>query len=184
MKSVLILHDLGGYTGIQWEQWLHDELLKRGFIVTMPSLSNAEYPDRNVWLEEVEQTMLTIDTENLIIVGHSIGVEVGLDYIEQSVIPIQALISVSGFTSDFGEQRYSHFLQQKAVDFSKVKTKLKQAVVLYGDDDRYVPLAAFQQLAADLGVAPLVIHGGGHLNTENGYTTFPKVLSLVEQLAI
>lgn len=184
MKNVLLLHDLGGYTGIQWEQWLHDELLKHGFIVTMPSLTNAEYPDRKVWLEELEQTMLTIDTEHLIIVGHSIGVALALDYIEQSLLPVEALVSVAGFTSDYGELRYSYFLRQKNVDFSKVKSKLKRAVVVYGDDDRYVPLLALQQLAADLGVPPIIIHGGGHLNTENGYTTFPKVLSIVEQLAV
>lgn len=180
--TILILHGIGGHAGIHWQQWLHDELEKRGHQVIMPNLSDSDHPDRQQWLSEVKQAAKGIDTGGLIIVGHSLGVTSALDFIEQSPTPVAGLVSVSGFAVDYGAELNSYFLKEKTVDLGKLHARLDQAVIFYGDDDPYVTQEALKQLADGLGVTPIVIHEGGHLNTERGYTSFPQLLDAIERL--
>lgn len=180
--TILILHGIGGHAGIHWEQWLHDELTKRGYRVIMPDLSDSDHPDRSVWFDEVTKAVQGVDVTNLVIVGHSLGATAALDFIEQSKIPVYGLVSASGFAVDYGAELNSYFLRGRSVDFEKVHSLLGKAVVFYGDDDPYVTQEALRQLADALDVEPIVIHSGGHLNTERGYTTFPQLLDAVLNL--
>ncbi|HJQ09076.1 MAG TPA: alpha/beta fold hydrolase [Candidatus Saccharimonadales bacterium] len=177
--TVLILHGIGGHAGIHWQQWLHDELQQHGYHVLMPDLSNSDHPDRQQWLTEIKQAVSGVDIADLIMVGHSLGVTSALDYIEQSEEPIKALVSVSGFAIDYGLELNSYFLKEKDIDLQKVRSMLDDAIVFYGEDDPYVTQEALKQLADGLSVEPVIIHEGGHLNTERGYTTFPQLLDAV-----
>jgi predicted alpha/beta hydrolase family esterase len=112
----------------------------------------------------------------LTIVGHSLGVTAALDFIEQAQETIKKLVSVSGFAIDYGAELNGYYLREKTIDFAKVRANLKAAAVFYADDDPYVTQHALQQLADLLHVEPTIIHEGGHLNSERGYTTFPAVL--------
>jgi len=184
MKTILILHGISGHAGIHWQQWLHDELQKQGFKVIMPNLSNSGHPNRKEWLAEVRQSIQGVDTEDLLIVGHSLGVTSALDFIEQSPTPIKALVSVSGFAIDYGLELNSYFLQEKSIDFTKVRSHLEKTAVFYTDDDPYVTQESLKQLADALNVQATVIHGGGgHLNTERGYNEFPELLEKVMEIA-
>ncbi len=183
MKPILILHGIGGHAGIHWQQWLHDELQKQGFTVIMPDLSNSGHPNRKEWLAEIAQSVQSVNTKDLVIVGHSLGVTSALDFIEQSSTSVKALVSVSGFAIDYGLGLNSYFLQEKTIDFSKVRPMLEKAVVFYADDDPYVTQEALEQLADVLNVQATVIQSGGHLNTERGYTKFPELLKKVIEAA-
>ncbi len=177
--NILILHGIGGHAGIHWQGWLRDELTSRGHSVLMPELSDTEHPDRQVWLRTVEQAVRDLALGDLIIVGHSLGVTTALDLLERVSAPVKALVSVSGFAVDYGAEFNGYFLREKAIDFDKVRASIGQSLVLYGDNDPYVTQDALAGLADGLGVKPVIIAGGGHLNTEAGYTEFPQLLDLV-----
>ncbi|MBL7159496.1 serine hydrolase family protein [Candidatus Microgenomates bacterium] len=182
--TVLILHGIGGHAGIHWQQWLYDELVKAGHTVLMPNLPNPDHPDREEWLKTAQKTISSVDLSKLIIIGHSLGVTTALDLIEKLNTPINILISVSGFSEDYGADLNSYFLKEKSIDFNKVNQNLDQAFVIYGDNDPYVPQETLKSLADQLGVKPKIFSKGGHLNTETGYTTFPYLLELFKGLAL
>jgi len=180
--AVLIIHGIGGYAGIHWQQWLHDELSDSGNTVIMPTLSNADHPDRSVWLAELIKSVGDTDPSDLIIVGHSLGVTTALDFVEQIASPVKALISVSGFATDYEAELNSYFLRLKHVNFDKVRKNIQQSFVLFGDNDPYVTQAALHEVATELRVTPIIISEGGHLNSETGYTKFPKLLEIIESI--
>jgi predicted alpha/beta hydrolase family esterase len=180
--NFLILHGIGGHAGIHWEQWLHDELKEQGHTVIMPELPDSARPSRAQWLLEALQAIKDIDTTDLVIVGHSLGVTTALDLIEQSTTPVKALVSVSGFAIDYGAELNSYFLREKLVDFDRVRANIGTSVVIYGDNDPYVTQEALKHLADALCVGPTIIHEGGHLNTEGGYTKFPRLLDTITQI--
>lgn len=176
--TILILHVIGGKAGDHWEQWLHDALTADGHTVIMPSLPNPDRPDRSTWLLEVQGILQDV-RDDVVIVGHSLSVPTALDAIEVSSIQIKGLLSVSGFAVPYGLELNEYFMQEKTIDFSKVRKNLQHAAVFYGDDDPYVTQDALQNLATELRVEPRVIKKGGHLNTDAGYTTFPTVLDTI-----
>jgi predicted alpha/beta hydrolase family esterase len=180
--KVLIIHGIGGHTGIHWQQWLHDELVKQGHTIIMLTLPAADHPDRQIWLSEIVRIVGDTKLSELIIVGHSLGVTTAFDFIEQASSPIKALVSVSGLVSDYGAELNSYFLRQKSINFSKVRQNLSQSFVLFGDNDPYVPQKALNEVAIQLNVRPTIIPDGGHLNTEAGFTTFPKLLEVIESI--
>ena len=180
--NILILHGIGGKAGIHWQQWLHDELVKAGHNVVMPTLPDAEHPDRKTWLAEVTRYMSELLPEYTTIVAHSLAVPSALDYIEQSSSPVKSLISVSGFSHPMGHELNEYFLQEKDIDFSRITDKIIKPFVLFGDDDPYVDQEELINLAKSLHVEPIVFHDGGHLNTNSGFTEFPKVLEIIRKL--
>ena len=181
--TILILHGIEGYAGNHWQQWLHDKLVAKNHIVIMPSLPKADHPNRSTLLKKINKVVGSSKLAELVIVGHSLGVPASLDFIEQADKPIKALISVSGFSEDYGAEMNSYFLEKRTIDFKKVNKKLSKAFVVFGDDDPYVPQSQLKLLAKKLKVKPKIIKKGGHLNTDSGYTTFPWLFEIIENLS-
>lgn len=181
MKNALILHGVEGFVGNHWQQWLHDELVKKDYKVLMPTLPNAMKPDRVEWLKFVKGLVGDVDFSELVLIGHSLGVVTALDLIEGEVRKINCLVSVSGFAIDYGAELNSYFMKVREIDFEKVRELIGKAYVIYGDDDPYVPQNVLHDLARELGVEPVVVKKGGHLNTDFGYTQFPLLLELLEE---
>ena len=175
--TFLILHGIGGYAGIHWEGWLSRKLASSGHTVLMPNLPNPSHPDREAWLEAAKHSLSEVDHDKLVIIAHSLGVTTALDYIEQN--PVLGLVSVSGFANDYNAELNSYFLREKTIDFALVRPNIKTAIVFYGDNDPYVPQDSLAELAAGLGAHPHVVHSGGHLNSDAGYSEFPELLTAI-----
>lgn len=180
--NILILHGIEGYPGIHWQKWLGNESIKKKHNVIMPALPKSDHPDRKEWLQTALDSIKNIDKKNLVIIGHSLGVVTALDLIESLSLPIVALISVSGFSEDYGVPLNSYFLIERNIDMKKVNENIKHKYVIYGDNDPYVPQNILNKLATDLKVKPYIIQKGGHLNTNAGYTEFPLLLEIINKL--
>jgi predicted alpha/beta hydrolase family esterase len=180
MKTALIIHGIGGHAGIHWQQWLHDELAKQDYKILLPDMPEPNHPDRQAWLETIKQTLSGVNLVQLTIIGHSLGVTAALDFIEQAGSEVNRLLSVAGFAEDYGAELNSYFLRAKVIDFEAVRHNLRWAAVVYGDNDPYVPQPTLKQLADSLGVQPVVIPNGGHLNGEAGFTEFPQLIAMLE----
>jgi len=179
MKTVLIIHGLGGHAGIHWQQWLHDELEGQGHKVLMPDMPEPDHPDRNAWLETIKTALQGVNLGQLTIVGHSLGATAALDFIEQAGGQTNRLLAVAGFARDYGAKINSYFLSERLVDFESVREKLRWAAAIYGDNDPYVPQAELKYVADSLGVRPVIIPDGGHLNSEAGFTEFPQLIEML-----
>jgi len=179
--TILIIHGIGGHAGIHWQKWLAEKLEDQGIKVIMPNMPNALRPQRTEWLSFVKNLLEDIN-DDLVIIGHSLGVTTALDYLEQTDKPIKALISTSGFAKDYSLELNSYFLSDKEISWEKVEKNLENAFVLYGDNDPYVPQEVLKDLADNLNIKPTIFKNGGHLNTESGYTEFPEILKIVQSL--
>ncbi|MCL4415944.1 MAG: alpha/beta fold hydrolase [Actinobacteria bacterium] len=179
---VLILHGIEGYPGIHWQKWLQKDLTKRGYEVIMPALPDSDNPSRNKWLKTVRKVLKKVSSENLIIVAHSLGVISALDFLEKTKEPIKALISVSGFSENYGSKLNDYFLKEKKINFKKITEKVGESFVIYGDNDPYVPQEALKKLAEELNVEPFIIAKAGHINSDAGYDDFPMLVRIIEHL--
>lgn len=176
--NVLILHGIMGRSGENWGQWLHDKLISNSYSVLMPTLSNADHPSRKKWLAEISNFMMELG-QDTVIVAHSLAVTSSLDFLEETGHTVKGFVSISGFADDYGLELNSYFLREKTIKFDQVNENVGEAIVFYGDNDPYVPQDSLRLLADNLKVVPVVIPGGGHLNTAAGFTKFPKLLEAI-----
>lgn len=123
-----------------------------------------------------------VPLSELVMVCHSLGVAAALDCIEQADGPVKSLVSVAGFADDYGSELNTDYMQQKIIDFKKVRKNLQQARVVFADNDPYVPQPILRALAEKLDVEPIIITNGGHLNTDAGFTEFPLLMELIDQI--
>jgi uncharacterized protein len=180
MKTALILHGIGGTSEGNWFPWLAEELKKRGWNVILPDLPNTKHPDRSEWLETVQKLVKDVDFSDFVIIGHSLGVATALDLLEKEDKKLKMLISVSGFYTDYGAQLNSYFMKTKDIDINKVRNLVEKSVVIYGDDDPYVPQETLKGMAEALGVEPQIIKKGGHVNAKSGYTQLPLLFVFIK----
>ncbi|OGK19149.1 hypothetical protein A3G67_02655 [Candidatus Roizmanbacteria bacterium RIFCSPLOWO2_12_FULL_40_12] len=179
--TVLILHGIMGKAGENWGQWLHDECIKLGCNVLMPNLPNSDHPDRKEWFKVISELLEDVK-DDIVLVGHSLAVTSLLDYCESSDKKIRALVSVSGFYEPYGMELNEYFLKEKNADLNKVKKIVRSFYAIYGDDDPYVPQEVLKKTANDLGVEPVVVKNGGHINKSAGFTELPQVLDFISKL--
>ncbi len=177
--TVLILHGIGGHAGMHWQQWLYDELMKRGYQVIMPTMPGAGHPDRKEWLLTVKNLIRDIPAKELIIVTHSLGAATAMDYLEQAKERVLGLVCVSPAVFDYGAELNSYFLKEKDINFEKVNKNLEKAEVFYGDNDPYVPQEKLELAAKSFNAKPQIVPNGGHLNAMAGFTEFPELLKTI-----
>lgn len=82
---------------------------------------------------------------------------------------------VAGFPGSIGYDELNSFFEQP-LDFEKIRQKAQRFVVIDSDNDPYVPTHNAETLEKKLNAKRVIIKQGGHLNADDGYTEFPKVL--------
>lgn len=180
MKTVLILHGINGFAG--WQESIKKHLISKKYNVIMPVFPNWDHPDRAECLQAVKDCLKNIDLNYLIIIGHSLGATTACDFIETLNCPIYKFISVSGFAKDYHYELNSYFLKEKSVDYKKVVVNTKKRIVIYGDNDPYVPQNILSGFAGDIHADDIiVVENGGHLSTGSGFIEFPLLEDLIEE---
>jgi len=179
--KVIILHGILGFSG--WHESVKKELELRGYTVYADLLPHPDHPSRKEWIKKGLNILNKIpDKENVIIIGHSLGATLALDLLELIDKQIMLFISVSGFFEDYNAELNSYYLKEKTINFKKVISNAKKRIVIYGDNDKFVPQSNLKRLAEKLRPQEtIIVHGGGHLSKSNGFTEFPLLLDLVTE---
>ena len=60
-----------------------------------------------------------------------------------------------------------------------VKNCCNEIICYYSDNDPYVRLKAEKEFADEVSTKQILIHDGGHLNSESGYESFEELVSYV-----
>jgi predicted alpha/beta hydrolase family esterase len=182
MPAVLIVHGHAANPRINWFPWLKKRLGKRGCQVFVPGFPTLKGETPRNWHRVFKKYSRYLD-EDSIIVAHSLGPAFVLSELERLERPIKAAFFVAGFT---GLLRFrpeqdlaiKPFVSRK-FKWGKIRKACARFYVINSDDDPAVPLAKGKALARRLGAELTIVKGGGHLNRNSGYSSFPLLLKLV-----
>jgi len=120
-----------------------------------------------------------LSARELSIIGHSIGSPCALRLAEEAATPFDSLYLIAPFTKTLGISGYDELnasFVEHVFDWEKIKRGADRFFCFAGDNDPYVPLKTSKEVADKLGSSLKIILGGGHLNAESGYTSFPELL--------
>lgn len=178
----VIFHGTGGNPNENWFPWLRNQLASKGFQVDVPTFPTPEGQTLTNWKAAFLNQIASV-TDNMILIGHSMGVGMILRVLEETEQSVQAVFLVSGWDGLLGSSEFDPLIESfytKPFDYTRIRQQIRAGFAYHGDDDPYVPLQMAQDLAHNLGIDLTVIPEGGHLNPEQGYLEFPRLLQDLE----
>lgn len=180
---VVIIHGTQGSPEGNWFPWLAERATERGADAVVPAFPTPDGQSLSAWERVAEDSIGDLDSST-VLVGHSLGATFALRLLERANEPIASTFLVSGVLGRLGIEEFDRLnasFVEDAFDWGSIRSACHSFHVYSGDDDPYVPLAMGKEIASGVGVELDVVHGGGHINTEAGYTHFDRLLSDLER---
>lgn len=185
MKRVFIIHGWRGTPYNHYHKWLKSELEKLGFEVFIPAMPDTESPVIEKWIAHLSEVVGMPDKDTHF-VGHSIGCQTILRYLETISTPIGKTVFVAGwFDLEDPEDELKGAAEpwiKIPIDFVKVKKVLSRSVLLISDNDPYGAFEENKKKFAELGSKIVVLHNAGHITSEDGYKELPEALEEFKNL--
>lgn len=189
VKKVYIIHGWEGYPENNWFPWLKKELEKRKFKVIIPSMPNTEEPKIEEWVSFLKKQVNQPD-KNTYFIGHSIGCQTIMRYLEtlRGDVKIGGIIFVAGWFNLINLETKEAELIAKPwletlINFNKILSHNKKFVVIFSDNDKFVPLTDAKLFKNRLGAKIIIEKNKGHFDDENLVKELPVVLKELLKLA-
>src|SRR3989338_1031463 len=144
------------------------------------------------WIPKISE-IVGIDDENTYFVGHSMGCQAIVRYLETlpQGIKVGGAVFVGGFFKRLTslepgpdiEEVVEHWLSRPC-DLSKAKKRLSKSVAIFSDNDPYVPLDNQDDFKDKLGSKIIIEHKKGHFSgRSDGVTELVIVLKSILKIA-
>jgi hypothetical protein len=188
-KRVFIVHGWDGYPEEGWFPWLKKELEQKGFAVEVPAMPNPDEPEIDAWVQHLSKLIKKSD-ENTFFVGHSVGCQTILRYLE--TLPpnqkIGGVVCIAGwFTLENLETEEEKTIAkpwlETPIDFEKIKRHTNKFFAIFSDNDPFVPLTDKEIFEKKLSAQTLIEHQKGHFSGDEGITKLPSILEAVLKIS-
>lgn len=180
-KHAVIFHGTCSSPEGNWFPWLKEELLKKGYKVSVPTFSTPEGQSLENWLKEFKEQVGELE-ENMILVGHSMGCGMILRLLENSSVCVDSCYLVSAWEGLLGSEEIDSLIKsfyETPINWGLVKSNSKSFVCYHGSDDPYIPLKMGQEVASCLNAEFNILDAAGHINSETGYLVFNGLLNAI-----
>lgn len=182
MPRVFIVHGWSRSPSKDWFPWLKEQLESKDFAVEVPFMPNTDAPSIDEWIPFLEEKVRNPD-ENTYLVGHSIGCQTILRYLEKIDSKIGGAVLVAGWMNlteeTFGEEGAEEIASpwiDTPIDFDKVKANCDKFLCIFSDNDPYVPISDSEIFKEKLGADIVILKEKGHFTGEDGVKEIPVVL--------
>lgn len=183
-KLVYIVHAWGEDPQSCWYQWLKNELESQGIKVAIPAMPNTEAPDMKKWVETLSN-FVNAPNENTFLIGHSIGCQTILRYLETlgEGQKIGGAFFVAPWTtlknlSQESQQIAKPWLETP-INWRVAKTHCSQFAALFADNDEWVEVSEEKIFQNNLGAKTQMMPNMGHFDES---TEVPELLQLVNDM--
>lgn len=163
-----------------WRPWLKTELEKLNFEVYIPQMPDIDTPIIEAWVNKLSEVTGTPDKDTYFI-GHSIGCQTILRYLETLDSPVGGAIFVAGWfdLENLEDEETVEIAKpwiETTINSDKVKSILSKSTLIISDNDPFGCFEENKEKFSQLNSKEIVIKNGGHLTKEDGYVEFPLVL--------
>ncbi|MBR9683048.1 hypothetical protein GOV03_00735 [Candidatus Woesearchaeota archaeon] len=189
-KRVFIIHGWEGHPHEGWYPWFKQELEKKNFLVSLPQMPNTDEPNIKAWVSYMGN-LVGEPNENTYFVGHSIGCQAILRYLEKlEDKKIGGVVFVAGWFKLTKEALLDEESKEIAkpwleipIDFEKIKESTNKFVAIFSDDDHFVPLSQKDVFKEKLGAKIIIEKGKKHMTEATGIKELKSALDSVLELA-
>lgn len=182
---IFLIHRWGSSPRNDWLPWAIKELEGRGYEVIAPDMPDTDHPKIKPWVDTLSQLVGT-PHETDIFIGHSIGTQTILRYLQTIDVQVRKVILVAPwFTLTNLEDSESWATAapwtETPMDYTLIKSKAKVFITIFSDNDPWVPYAENKQLFVErLNPRVITLHNLGHITADEGVTELPALLDLLK----
>ena len=184
-KRVLIIHGWGGSPSEPMLQWLKTKIEENGLEAVLPEMPDTENPVIEDWVKKLEEVIGNPD-KNTILVGHSIGCQAILRYLEKlhpakrvgGVVFIAPWFTLSNLESDEGWEIMKPWLNVSIKDADVIK-HIPKMVAIFSDNDPFVPAENAELFKGRFNAKIIIEHQKGHFTEEDGVKSLPSALKAI-----
>jgi predicted alpha/beta hydrolase family esterase len=180
MKRAALFHGTGATPNDFWYPWLCSELRANGFDVWAPQLPDADRADLSVLTPYVTAHGGNLNDATLI--GHSAGVPLVLNLLQQGNVRIRRALLVAGFGRALAEMPEDHQTLLRNPDWDKMKAACEEFYFIHSDNDPWgCDHHQGEYLRQKLGGTLIVKSGHGHFGSNvfnQPYPDFPLLKAL------
>ena len=175
--NYIIIHGSFGSKDGNWFPWLKDKLSNSDVVVPQFPIGVGNQNFEN-WSKVLDG--LKVD-ENTTIIAHSIAPIFVCKYLITKKIKVKKLIFVCGFNNYLGiDPDFDAVNKPMFIDnLSDIKNYCNDIICFYSDNDPYVKFKVEKEFADTVSSKQYIIHNGGHINAETGYTKFEEILKVI-----
>lgn len=185
MKRVFIIHGWGGSPNGNWIPWLKSELEKLDYTVTAPAMPDTDDPAVEKWVPYLSEVVGTPDEETYFI-GHSIGCQTILRYLETIDTPVGGALFVAGWfklENLEGEEEEELARQWTTpLDTEKIKQVLPRSTLLISDNDPYGALEENKRGFESVGTTIIELKEAGHISKGDGFAEIPVAIEELQKI--
>ena len=182
-NNYLLIHGSFGSPFSNWIPYLRKKIEDKNLEVYTPDFPiGVGYQNYENWSKLLKTYVDTnIINENTIIFAHSIAPIFICKFLVENKIRVKRLVLVCGFNNYLGIDKDYDTVNESMYfnNLSDIKNYCSVIVCFYSDNDPYVKYEAEKEFADTITDNHIMISGGGHLNSESGYTEFAELLKYV-----
>jgi predicted alpha/beta hydrolase family esterase len=160
------------------------ELTKQGYDVIAPTMPDTDTPVIDTWVDHLSNLVGDFRSDDVFI-GHSIGCQTILRFLEQSngaaakVILVAPWFTLTNLENE-DAWRIADPWFKTPIDFSKILSKSNKFITIFSDNDSWVPYLENKSLFQDkLSPEIITLHNKGHITGDEGSTELPELLNCI-----
>lgn len=191
MPRIILVHRWSGGPSDDWRPWLKAELTARGYEVLVPTMPDTDAPEIGKWVRHLAKVVGTssggdAQTSSIFFVGHSIGCQAILRYLQTIGTPVGGAVFVAGWFNlknleDAEAEAIAKPWLETPIDAAKIKKVLPKSVLLISDNDPYDAFEENVRKFGEIGARVATLHGAGHITAEKVPEILEEVVRVVER---
>ena len=184
MKRIIIIHGWSGSPDDNWLPWLKSELGKLGHDVIVPSMPDADNPIIEDWVNYLS-SVVNEPNSNTYLIGHSIGCQAIMRYLENidkkigGVIFVSGLFNLENMVSD-EEERIAKPWIKTPINLEKIKMIISKSTLIISDNDPYDAFEENKKKFTELGSKIVVLHNAEHITDLKCPEILSETVTLLE----
>lgn len=189
MKRIYIVHCWDGTKEDGWYPWLDKKISNNDNEVIGFNMPNTANPKIEEWVCELDKQVSQLD-ENTYFVGHSIGCQTIMRYLEsKNIEKIGGILFVAPWldllpeaVSDKDSYNTAQPWLNTPIDFKKIKNITNNITCIFSDNDYFVSLEQENKFKELLNAKTIVVKGKGHISAEDGVKELDEIYNELLQI--
>ena len=189
MNKIYLVHCWEGTKDDGWYPWLDQKISNSNNQVIRFNMPNTANPKIEEWCQELANQVEQLD-ENTYFVGHSIGCQTILRYLEkQPVTKIGGILFVAPWLKllpkaieDEESYKTAQPWLNTPIDFDKIKLFTDNITCIFSDDDYFVPLSQAEEFKKLLSAEIITVRNKGHISAEDSVEELEEIYNALNKL--